>query len=132
MEKEYSQEQLWKLYERLPEELKDIIFSEETANDIGDICTRNGIEAERISEIARLVGQVFLGLIPPGEFQDALEKEVKLSPEKAKKISSGISRFIFSSVKYRLAELYKEIIPSAKPGEKPAPPKEDVYREPLE
>ncbi len=132
MEKEYSQEQLWKLYEKLPEQLKDIIFSEETANDIGDICTRNGIEAERTSEIARLVGQVFLGLIPPGELQDALEKEAKLSPEKAKKISSEVARFIFSSVKYSLAELYKEITPPAKPGEKPALSKEDVYRESIE
>jgi hypothetical protein len=43
MPEEYTKEQLWKLYEKLLEELKEAIFSEETANSIWDICSRNGI-----------------------------------------------------------------------------------------
>jgi len=32
---EYQKEQLWKIYEKLTEELKEAIFSEETAESIG-------------------------------------------------------------------------------------------------
>ena len=62
MTEEFSREQLWKLYEKLPPELREAIFSEETANNIWDICIRNGIEDNRISEIAKYVGRVLLGV----------------------------------------------------------------------
>jgi hypothetical protein len=144
MAKEYTQEQLWKLYQKLPDELKEAIFSSETADDIYDICLRNGIEDDRISEIARYTGRVLLGILPLDEFQKTLEKEIKLEEDKAKKVAREIDRFIFYPVKTSLEEIYKiEIAPPAKPKvtpppkppeEKPkAPPKEeDVYREPIE
>jgi len=141
MPKEYSKEQLWKLYEKIPQELKEAIFSEDTAESIWEICSRNGIEDERISEIARYTGRVLLGILPPADFQETLEKELKLGKEVAKKVSQEINRFIFYPVKSSLEELYKiEIAPPAKPTgitpppeEKPsAPPRKDVYREPIE
>lgn len=140
MAKEYTREQLWKLYQKLPDELKEAIFSSETANNIYDICLRNGIEDDRISEIARYTGRVLLGILPLDEFQKTLEKEIKIEKDKAKKVAREIDRFIFYPVKSSLEEIYKiEIAPPAKPKvtpppkppeEKPkAPPKEDVYRE---
>jgi hypothetical protein len=141
MPKEYSKEQLWKLYEKISPELKEAIFSEETAESIWDICSRNGIEDERISEIARYTGRVLLGILPPVDFQEILEKELKLEKSVAKKAAQEISRFIFYPVKPLLEELYKiEITPPAKPTgitpppeEKPtAPPSKDVYRELIE
>jgi hypothetical protein len=145
MPEEYTKEQIWKLYEKLPQELKEAIFSEETADSIWDICSRNGIEDERISEVARYTGRVLMGLLPPDELAETLERELKLDKEVAKKISQEISRFIFYPVKTRLEELYKiEIAPIAgvpakppvkrvteeKPKEKPKGV--DKYREPIE
>jgi hypothetical protein len=133
MPEKFTQEQIWKLYEKLPQELKRAVFSEETANNIWDICIRNGIEDDRISEIARLVGRVLLGLIPPDELQKILEKEIKLSPEIAKKTFQEINRLVFSSVKYSLTELYKTPAkPLKKAEEEPPPAESDVYREPVE
>lgn len=145
MPEEYSREQIWKLYEKLPEELKEAIFSEETADSIWDICLRNGIEDERISEVARYTGRVLMGLLPPDDLREILEKELKLDKDAAKRISQEINRFIFYPVKIRLEELYKiEIAPIAgtpvrpslrkKTGEEEIekPRKEDVYREPIE
>jgi len=141
MQKEYTKEQLWKLYEKLPEELKEAVFSEETANNIDDICTRNGIEDDRISEIAHYTGRVLMGVLPPADFQEILEKELKLEKDLAKKVSQEINRFIFYPVKASLEELYKiEIAPPAKPTgitpppeeKPPVPPGEDIYREPIE
>jgi len=141
MPREYTKEQLWKLYEKLPEELKEAVFAEETANNIDDICTRNGIEDNRISEIARYTGRVLMGVLPPEDFQETLEKELKLEKDLAKKVSQEINRFIFYPVKASLEELHKiEIAPPAKPTgitpppeeKPPVPPGEDIYRESIE
>ncbi len=128
----YTKEQLWKLYENLPQDLKNAIFSEETANDIWNICTRNGIEEEDISEIAKAVGDVFLGITSPKELKSVLEREIKLSKEKAEKVFIEINRFILSSVKRSLSELYDMEYPAESKEEEKKPPKKDVYREPVE
>lgn len=107
MASEYTQEQLWKLYENLPEELKEAVFSAETADNIYNACKRNRIPEEKISEVAKYTGRTLMGLLPPDEFQKTLEKEANLSDETAKIISLEISRFIFYPVKNQLEEIYK-------------------------
>jgi archaellum component FlaC len=143
MAKKYSKEQFWKLYEKLPQELKDALFAEETGNDIEDICRRNKI-SENLGQIVDYVGQVLIGLLPPEEFQETLEKEIKLKKATAKKVSQEINRFIFYPLKSSLEEIYKmKLEPSAKSeigkpaevpsqGEKKPSPRKDVYREPVE
>ena len=106
MAKQYSQEQLWKLFEKLPKELREAVFSEETANNIYDICTRNGIEDNRISEVARYTGRVLLGILPPEDFQKTIEEELELNKETAKIVAHEINCFIFAPIKENLVELY--------------------------
>ena len=146
MAKQYNKEQFWKLYEKLPEELKEAVFSENTANDIFHVCEKNEVSEEKIPEIAKCAGHVLLGILPPDKFQETLEKELKLKAETAKKVAQEINRFIFYPVKSSLEELFKiEITPAAKPKvakraeaappaeEKPSvPQKEDAYRELIE
>jgi len=161
MPKEYTRDQLWRLYEKIPKELQEMIFAEETADNIGNVCEKNEIKEDEMSKIGGYVEQVLLGVLPPEEFQNTLEKELKLKKETAKEVFHEINRFIFFPVKESLAALYgKEIIPVAKPlnaptrlpgpaaSEKPnvktkekteekmAPPKseakDDTYRELIE
>jgi len=132
---DYTQEQLWKIYENLPEELKTAIFSEETADTIDSVCKKNNLPDEKISEVAKNVGYVLLGILPPSEFQNTLEKEVKLKKETAKRISQAITRLVFWSRKESLDILYKtEFVSPEKRVEqkKPEIKKEDIYREPIE
>ena len=142
----YTSEQLWKLYKNLPEELKEAVFSMETTNSIYDICARN--EIEKVKELAKLVGYVLIGVLPPDEFQENIKKELKLKEEKAKSVAQETYRFIFYPVKPLLEEIYKiELKPAVglkkttaeKLGATPrskkessALPKEDIYREPIE
>jgi len=140
MPREYTREQLWKLYQKLPGELKEAIFSMETADSIYDICERN--EVEEISEVAKYAGWVLLGVLSPDEFEETIKKEIKLKEDKAKKVAREINHFVFYPVKTSLEEIYKApIIPppagppkvAPPPEEKPkALPREDVYREPIE
>jgi len=147
MAKKYTSEQFWKLYEKLPKELKDALFAEETGNNIYDTCERNGI-LKNLGEVVEYVGQVLVGVLPPDDFQETLEKEIKLKNDVAKKVAREINRFIFYPVKINLEELYgTEIAPPAQPKisslretppretpkEKPEIPLEkDTYREQIE
>lgn len=153
MPKEYTKEEFWKLYEKLPEELQEAIFSSETTERIYEICKR--YEVEKVSEVAKYAGYVLLGVLTPEEFKEILEKELKLDPETTKKVDREIFRFIFFPVKSLLEKIYKieiappagmpparpAVRPPAAPPEKVAPPEErpkapprrpDIYREAIE
>jgi len=145
MSKELTKEQYWKLFEKLPEELKTIILSEETAADIFDICDRNEMDIEQTSVIAGYIGQVLLGALPLEDLQKTLEKEIGIKKTKSKKLIQEINRFIFHPIKPLLEELYRmEILPSSpeKPSsateapvsekEKSVSPRKDTYRETVE
>ncbi len=136
----YTSKKFWELYKKLPKELKETIASDETADNIYDVCERHNIFGA-ISAVVEYTGQVLLGVLAPTDFQEALEKEGGIAKEIAKKVSQEIYRFIFYPVKPSLEELYRiEIAPIAKmpitltPQEKPPilPKKDDVYREPIE
>ena len=150
---DYPSEQLWPLYEKLPEDLQEAIFSEKTAETIYDICTRNGLVKEKISEVAKYTGYVMLGVLAPAEFQKTLQDELKLENDLAKNIALEITRFIFFPLKESLEALYKIEMRSLKPKislpsiepevgsapeiEKPVEKetkeeKRDPYREPIE
>ena len=144
MLKKLSREQYWQLFQKLPDELKEAVLSEETAKAIYDICDRNEI-VDIVSEIASITGQVLLGVLSPDEFEETIKKELKLKKEVAKKVSQEINRFIFYPVKTSLEEIYKAPItpppaspkitppPEEKPEERPEVSAEkDVYREPIE
>ena len=137
MAKEYTKDQIWELFEQLPEELKDAIFAVKTADEIYDACEKNNVEKEKIPAIAKLAGNVMLGILPLDEFQQDLEKEIKLNPEIAKNVFQRIHRFVFFPVKNELEKLYK-ITSSPKNSsnkgdveKKSFSLKPDTYREPL-
>ena len=137
----YPKEQLWELYKNLPEDLQKAAFSEEVANNIQEICTENGItDDDTIFEIAKNIGYVFLGLLPPNEFADVLEKELKIKKDKSSEIAPKVNRFIFLPVRESLEALYKiEIEPGLKSKTstlseipKNSIKKKDKYLEPIE
>lgn len=138
MVKEYTKKQLWELYNKLPPILKEVVFSEKSAESIYSVCEKNDIN--EVSSLTRYVQDVLLGILRPDEFQTTIESELKLEKDAAKKVAQEINRFIFYPVKSSLEELYSmEITTPAQmkiPGpveEKPKPSKrKDTYREVVE
>ena len=106
MQEKISKEQFWTTYKALPKELQDAIFSEETAETIFNACADNGVEDERISKIAGYVGNILLGLLPPEQFQPALELDLNLDPKAAENICQIVYGSILEPVRDQLAELY--------------------------
>lgn len=141
---DYPKDQLWELYENLPKELQEAIWAEKNADFISGICSRNGIQEDKtISEIAKNITYILLGLLSPNELTQVLEKEVKIEKKQAKQIALEVNRFVLLPVKDSLEALYKiEIKPrleseSTPPIEAEIEPqkktiKKDRYRELIE
>lgn len=141
MTKPYTKEQFWKLYEKLPQELKDALWAEETGDTIYEVSKRYGA-AEHLEEIVKLAGAVLIGLLLPQDFQKETQK-LGVKKEASEKIARELNRFVFYPVKPALEQLHRmEIEVSAKivtpkpeesEQEKPEEPrKDDTYREPIE
>ena len=84
-----------------------------------------------------------MGTLPPEELKNAFKTELKLKEKQVKKITQEIYRFVFYPIKEALGEFYStEILPKSKEGkmsvskepekEESAPPRKDVYKEPIE
>ncbi|MFA5355208.1 MAG: hypothetical protein WC302_00500 [Candidatus Paceibacterota bacterium] len=147
MATKYTKEQLKKMYDGLPEELKEAIYSQESAESIFNACTDQGLQNDQIPLVAHLAGKVLMGILPPDEFQEEVEKELKMKEGEAKELGRTINKLVFYPVKELLAELNriapikeegeeikeikKELTPGPeKPKEEEAPSSEpDTYRE---
>lgn len=148
-----SKDEAWKIYETLPKELKQAIFSEETANSILSACQRNGLIDQRISQVAELVGYSLMGILPLENLTQEIIQATNATQSQASQIFNEINRLVFYPVKIFLDELYS-LKPKERPvakatGEKekletmsepqpetfspkPLPEKDDTYREPVE
>ena len=92
---EYSKKEIWELYQNLPTELQAALFSSENADRIYKVCLENNIKEEKIiSDIAKEVGYVFLGLTPPNELEQVFKKDIGLNV-----YSSPTSSFSISQVR---------------------------------
>lgn len=143
---QYTQEELQKLFDLLPAELKSVILSLETAEKIRNVCQRYQLKEEEMPELAALVGDVLMGLLPPHIFLKDLKEKLYLDEEKAEGVFQEVNRFILFPVKNFLAEFYPEIkfVPGGRiEVQKPVSPEmklkkteekeegEDIYREPI-
>ncbi len=140
---ELSQDELWAIYETLPETLKEAIFSEDTADAIMNICRLYDIK--EVSKVAKIVGNILSGLLPPQMLNTALVAKIGMDQSTAKKTAMEIEHFILNPLKNDLDKLYekKETVPKNsspqnKGKENSAQIKKndeetkDIYREPIE
>ncbi len=143
----YSKEQLNKLFDQLPEELQETVFSLETSENILNVCRTYGLLSEEVGQIAEYVGQVLMGVLPPSDFQKTIQDKLEIPEVLARAVTREINRFVFYPVKPSLETIYKMEIaspPATTEEEKlseekeekvettEAPQRKDVYREPIE
>lgn len=103
----YSLEQLNDLYKKLPAEIKEMIISDDTQENIYKVLEEHGLLDERAGLISSLIRDVLFGLLPPENFEPSLKKEIGLNQNLAKEITQEINRFVFFPIKTTLNDLYK-------------------------
>src|SRR3989344_3200955 len=126
IKKEYPE-----FFNKVSPELLRFIFSEKTLSQINDVCARNGLDGEKIEEVAYRVTFVLLDKLPKESLAIALEGGVGLSREIAEKISAEINGLIFSQIHRSQPVAMPKV--ELKPEEKPqTPARPDTYREQIE
>lgn len=95
MPKTYTKEELQDQYEKLPDALKDAIFSTEVAEKIFETGKKHGLTIEKIGFLAEETGRVILGLTRPQEFVLILAERLGATADAAQKIASDINHQIF-------------------------------------
>lgn len=141
MTRDEIKQQISRLYETLPQELKDAYFSEEIGDITADVCDRNGA-GKQVRGVAEHVGYTLLGILPPKDLQKSLEQDLGIKEEIAEKVSREINRLIFFPLKESLKNFFelKEIVGGETVGitglketaQETKVPKKDIYREPIE
>lgn len=130
MLEEYSKEELWKIYNALPFDLQNAIFSEDTAESIDNICQICKIE--NVALAAKLVGRTLMGLLPPKDFIKIAKQELNLEDERAKQFEMHVQHYIFNPVADDLELIYEtEKEMQEKIKETGIKNRKDSYREPI-
>ncbi len=112
---DFPKEKLQEIYEILPEDLKEAIFSEEISATINDIGVENSLNEKQNSKLIEYVGYVFLGLLSPNDFEKNIKEKLFLTEALAHRIYQQIVRTVFIPLKTSLELIHKTQInmPSA-------------------
>ena len=118
MPSQYSKGQLLKIYQTLPEPLKEVLGSAETQDEIDAICRENQVtETSIIDNVYNLTMDVFMGLVTPEDFEKELGQMLQGQADSTQEIAHRIRRFILFPLKAEIAQLHKmeTISPQAQP-----------------
>ena len=116
----FTPQQIKERYKILPQELKDIYFSEETAEKLTAIGKANNLRTDQIGLLADETGLVMLGLTSTSEYITNLAKRLEIDKELAKKTAEEVNSQIFSQVREAMKKVHG--IPEEKTPKEQQPP----------
>jgi hypothetical protein len=99
-------QQLREIYQKLPEDLKDAIFSVDSAEIIQFLGKKYNLAVDKIGELADETGLVMLGVTHPRDFISNLAQRINFDKETARKIAEEINTQIFAKVRTSLKKIH--------------------------
>ncbi len=108
-----SKQQLYNRYDSLPQELKDLFFSEEADGFLSTIGEEHHLSDEKISLLATNVGDVILGFIHPDDLAKYITADLGVDARLAQALATEIEKKIFASLLTELRQNYKGMAATA-------------------
>lgn len=102
----YTQQQLEEQYQKLPDNLKEAIFSVDIAEKMWSIGRKHGITIQRTGDLAEEAGYLILGLTHPKDFIPAIETRLGLDDEEAGEIGKEINEQVFLPIRQALKQAH--------------------------
>src|SRR3989339_937760 len=102
----YTDQQIAQMYDNLPEDLKDSIFSVDTTSVVNEIGRKYGLAIDKIGDLANETGMVMLGVTHPNEFIGNLADRLDVDKEKARAIAQEINEQIFKKVRDSIRKIH--------------------------
>jgi hypothetical protein len=119
-----TSQQLKEIYQKLPEDLKDAMFSVDSAEIIQSLGKKYNLAIDKTGELADETGLVMLGLTHPRDFISNLSQRLGVDKETARKIAEEINQQIFAKVRDSLKKIHGIGAAPTQP-----PPKEEILKE---
>ena len=102
----YTEEQIGQMYDNLPEDLKEAIFSLDMSEIVEKIGREKQLNIEQIGDLANETGMVMLGVTHPNEFIANLADRLEVDKEKARVIAGEINEQIFKPVRESIRKIH--------------------------
>lgn len=94
-------------YQRLPEDVKDVLFSTHTVLEVERIIEQFSLPRERIEKLYELLTSMLIGLSHPRFLKDRLRGELALDEATSVGLSREVERAILDPVRESLEALYE-------------------------
>lgn len=107
MAKTYTKQERDERYERLPQVLKEALFSADIAEKMFELGKKHALTMEKIGFMSEEAGLVVLGLTPPRIFTTTLVERLAIPPDAAEKIALEISHEIFFPLREALKQAHQ-------------------------
>ena len=104
--KNFTEEQIAQMYDNLPEDLKEAVFSVDMSEVVEKIGRENQLNIEQIGDLANETGMVMLGVTHPNEFIGNLADRLEVDKEKARAIAGEINEQVFKKVRDSLRKIH--------------------------
>lgn len=92
-------------YNKLPKDVQEAMFAQETANAIQEIAEREGVFPQ-VSLLAEITGDVMLGILPIIQFRQAIQEKLPVGEEKARRIAQTIRDKVFAGIADSLRKVH--------------------------
>jgi len=119
---EYSREQKIKIFESLPDDIKEAILSVELPDKIQTIASNNSLMLDQASELADEIGLYMIGLTKQRDFVKNISIKLNINKDLAEKVSIDVSNEIFSPIRSSLQEIQSNEEESVIAEPEPVPP----------
>ncbi|MFA6552328.1 MAG: hypothetical protein WCT19_02390 [Candidatus Paceibacterota bacterium] len=117
----YTPEQMREKLNALPENLREVILSLETAKTINSIGLRYRLNKEEIGILADKTGYMMLGFTRSNDFVESLMENLNLPEEIIKAVAAEINSKIFAQIQDSLKTIFSDPTLSSVPAAKPKP-----------
>jgi hypothetical protein len=104
---DYTKEQLWDFYEKLPDDLQEAVFSEEIGQVCRDLAQKSGFPNHE-TKLLRLLGYHLLGTLPRGKFKDRIKQDLQLNDQSTEMLFREVSQVILEPYRRSLDEIYNK------------------------
>jgi len=93
-------------YKELPEDVKDAIFSVDSAEIIQNIAKKNNLTIDKMSELADEIGLLMLGSTEPKDFISNISRRLGVNRNIAHDITAEVNDKIFSKIRESLKKIH--------------------------
>lgn len=100
------QQQIKSVFARLPQEIRDLITSEDFNDRIEVIAKKHGLDDVETGTLIRTTVRLLIGVIAPTQFVLAVTENIEIERDKAALIAQDINRDIFNPVKEELKQVH--------------------------